>query len=96
MKKEVILIMLAFLLVSCTSRFPEVMTGADFRAPAAPCISTGTDFYKAGYARDYNTIRYDYCVGDKTLFKAGCVNQQMSGYARITCEKGCINGSCKQ
>jgi hypothetical protein len=94
MKKEVILVILAVLLVSCTSRFPEVMTGADFRAPAAPCISTGTDFYKAGYARDYSTIRYDYCVGDKTLFKAVCVNMQQSGHFAHECEKGCFNGAC--
>ncbi|MBW3004916.1 hypothetical protein KY310_03720 [Candidatus Woesearchaeota archaeon] len=95
MKKSLV-ILLFFLLVSCSPEFPEVMTGG-FREPLAPCRDTdgGAVFDVYGRAIDYYVIRYDHCGGD-VLYEAVCANFQQSAYLVHECENGCLNGVCKQ
>ena len=95
MKKEVIIVILALLCIGCTTKFPEAVTG-QFRDPIAPCFDSGHNVYTAGWARDYYLIYYDYCLDEKILYEAVCINVQMAGHAPYSCEKGCFNRACKQ
>ena len=89
------IIFVLLLLVGCSSKFPEVMTG-QFREPLAPCRDTdgGANYFTAGKALDYYLIRTDYCVGPKTLFEAVCANFQMSAFIMHECEEKCVLGAC--
>ncbi len=96
MKKASVIILLAFFLISCSSEFPEALTG-QFREPLAPCRDSdgGANFETYGRAIDYYWIRYDYCATDDVLFEAVCANFQQSAYLIHECENGCLNGVCK-
>ena len=97
MKKELILVLVLLLLVSCSSEFPEVVTGG-FNEPIAPCRDTdgGANFDVYGRAIDYYWVRHDYCATNDVLYEAVCATFQQSAYFTYECENGCLNGVCKQ